>query len=120
MYFGIICVNFKKRSLIVHGAPRSILFEDIQKVLIQYKPESFARYKGSLVVVFNNREIMGQCVEYFNCALKINNKEFKMVPVVRGTDVKCLGCPKTLPLTDITSKLKEIESDILFCHRSKK
>eukprot|EP00494_Astrolonche_serrata_P034171 UN34440 len=67
----------KKCSLIIHGMPRSVLYEEIQKKIRAFEPEKFCRYKASLVVVFKNRLKMGQCCQKFNCQLEFNGKILK-------------------------------------------
>lgn len=112
------------RSLIIHGAPRSLEYEAVQSMFSSHKPESFSRLKGSLMVTFAKREAMGLAIESVNGFIRYNSTSLKVSPTIEKNNeihsVEMLKVGKENSCAEVHRALEDKFTGISFIYRKKK
>lgn len=113
------------KSFIIHGAPRKLEFDEISKRFSEFNCESFTRQKGSVLVTFPKREIMGRALQSVNGVLEFNENSSKIAPAgenkKRHPIVIARGIPKNVQLSEIGKEIeKQFGIELSFCYRIKK
>lgn len=111
----------KNRSLIIHGAPKNLRYETVAEKF-NGDPESYKRYKASLIVTFSDRLTMARIIEQFNSHFQFENKRFKMLPVICETSIciQLFGIPQKMTNYETTKFLSDRLLGVNFSFRDKK
>jgi len=111
----------KNRSLIIHGVPKSLRYETVAEKF-NGGPESYKRYKASLIVTFSDRLAMAKIVEQFNSNFQFENRSLKMIPMTCETSIciQIFGVPKIMTNSETTEFLSDRLLGVKFSFRDKK